>query len=343
MTSQSILISCQWDWCRLTFSTVDDLQLHVKHVHVWPMKPMRKSQIALLRRIDAMDASLHGSQNIASSDSCRGQYLILVSLGSKTVALGNAEPVASLDSLVVGRGQLPTPSLDRMQSSRTQREAFRNFRYLSSPAEMASVRNLPASPNLDSLIALRESQSLPAAVERPGQTHNHKANQPFNLFQERSPNVFFSHSQSSTSSRDAVEQQPTQEDEFDGQLMGPSHSLSRVIDEKDLTGNGFTDTELQWPASDDEVDGLPPLPKDVHDSDSPPIPNQSLGSSSIVAGKRFHSGSLDFSSGRGNASIASIPNVSTSIVGSQESHELTFALQTQAPYSSQSVDSSQSQ
>ncbi|KAH7889954.1 hypothetical protein F5I97DRAFT_1924464 [Phlebopus sp. FC_14] len=301
MTSKSILISCQWDWCRLTFSNLDDLQLHVKHDHVWPMKPMRKSQIALLRRIDAID----GSQN--SSDSCRGQYLILVSLGSKPPALGNAEPVAALDSLAVGRGKLS----DRMQSSRTQREAFRTFRHLSSPAEMASVRNLPPSPNLDSLIALRGPQSLPAA--------------------------------SSTSSQDAVEQQLTQEDEFDGQLMGPSHVVN-INNEKDLTDNKFADTDLQWPASDDEVDALQPLPEDIHDSDSSPIPNQSLASSSIGTGKRFHSGFLELSSGRGNASIASTPNGSTNVVDPQ-SHELTqsFALQTQPPYFSQSVDASQSQ
>ncbi|KIL00046.1 hypothetical protein PAXRUDRAFT_822066 [Paxillus rubicundulus Ve08.2h10] len=72
VASTSSVISCRWDWCRSTFSDLDALETHVKHTHIWPMKPMSKADIVLLRRLDLQ--SLHSSENTDSTS--RGGYAL---------------------------------------------------------------------------------------------------------------------------------------------------------------------------------------------------------------------------------------------------------------------------
>jgi len=50
------LFFCYWDWCRLTFSTVDELTSHVRYDHIWKLQPMSKREIMLMRREDAKAA-----------------------------------------------------------------------------------------------------------------------------------------------------------------------------------------------------------------------------------------------------------------------------------------------
>ncbi|KAG8218647.1 hypothetical protein J3R82DRAFT_4311 [Butyriboletus roseoflavus] len=64
------VVSCRWDWCRSSFASIDALDTHVKHDHIWPMKPMRKAEIALMRRMDLQ--SLHSPPNTDSSIISRG-------------------------------------------------------------------------------------------------------------------------------------------------------------------------------------------------------------------------------------------------------------------------------
>jgi hypothetical protein len=55
---------CCWDWCRLTFSTVDELASHVRHNHIWKLQPMSKHEITRMRRRNAEE-----SQSMSDSGS----------------------------------------------------------------------------------------------------------------------------------------------------------------------------------------------------------------------------------------------------------------------------------
>jgi len=47
---------CYWDWCRLTFTAVDDLASHVRHDHIRTLQPMNKQEIMRMRKWDAEEA-----------------------------------------------------------------------------------------------------------------------------------------------------------------------------------------------------------------------------------------------------------------------------------------------
>ncbi|KIL00047.1 hypothetical protein PAXRUDRAFT_371339 [Paxillus rubicundulus Ve08.2h10] len=224
------------------------------------------------------------------------------------------------------------------------------FEQPSSAPAIPSSPALPASLAFEALVSQDGKTGLTAAVETLEKTHNHKAIQlPCLTSQEHSP-PSHSHSQSSTSSRSAVEQQLTQEDEIaplHDQRLPSSTQISQPQSEP-------ADAELRWPASDEEVDEAPlaPLiPEQVPISDQPLIPHRSPVSRHPLSfpdngrGKCFRSRSLDIfrpANGHGVGSSMNGPlnsGVSQKSLGSSQP----FVLQTQAPYFSQTIDWSQSQ
>jgi hypothetical protein len=46
------LHECRWGWCRLNFPTAATLKHHVIHDHVRQSKPVKRGDLAMLRRID---------------------------------------------------------------------------------------------------------------------------------------------------------------------------------------------------------------------------------------------------------------------------------------------------
>ncbi|KAF9247359.1 hypothetical protein BU15DRAFT_70172 [Melanogaster broomeanus] len=297
IASTSSILSCRWDWCRLTFSNLDALESHVKHDHIWPMQPMRKADIALMRRLDLQ--SLHSSANTDSTSPSRG-------------------PVA-------------VPSEDDQSGTRTP-----PLSYIWSAVFACRSPVIPKVTSFPGLRSSREtrwevwSHSEHREVRKDGQPQG-KSGSTFIFNFRQHP------SQSSTDSRDVVEQHLTQEDE-----MEPPHDQrSPPPAENPQTENEFTDTELRWPASDDEEDESQPsihkilISNQQFDTDRSPVSKQtyqSFGPSSNGRWQRVLSGSLDIKG-------------SSDPCASQELHDFSqpFALQTQAPYFSQAMDGSQSQ
>jgi hypothetical protein len=115
----------------------------------------------------------------------------------------------------------------------------------------------------------------------------------------------------------------------------------------------LTDAELRWPASDDEVDEALPAPLIPEEipiyqpliPDRSPVPRHPFSFPDNGRGKGFRSRSLDIFRPANGHGVGSSTNGSLNPRASQESRGSSqpFALQTQAPYFSQTVDWSQSQ
>jgi hypothetical protein len=97
VASTSNVISCRWDWCRSTLSDLDALETHVKHTHIWPMKPMSKADIALLRRLD-----LQSSSNTDSTSFSGGGYLILLYLDGKLSRMAYLQDLTLFSARMIG-------------------------------------------------------------------------------------------------------------------------------------------------------------------------------------------------------------------------------------------------
>lgn len=48
----SVLISCQWDQCKVLLPSRDELLNHIRVEHIIPMMPMRKNEILLMKKLD---------------------------------------------------------------------------------------------------------------------------------------------------------------------------------------------------------------------------------------------------------------------------------------------------
>ncbi|KIJ70116.1 hypothetical protein HYDPIDRAFT_104787 [Hydnomerulius pinastri MD-312] len=334
VASTSTTISCQWDWCRLTFSSLDALETHVKHDHVWPMKPMRRTDIALMKRLDAQ--SFHSTPNNTESSNFSAGPVVTVSEEDPSMP-GTRTPSRSMPL---------TPSSWKHKDS-TQNKTFSTFGQLSSPAEILSPPSLPASPALETLVRRGGRSSASAAVERFERTHNRQANSPSPLSSRKRSPTFIQHSQSSTSSKDAVEQHLTQDDEMES----PHKPLQPPSSKNPLPENEVADTELLWPGSDDEGDEPAALPAGAQISSQPQPPSSQNHLSfkpSPGRGQRFRHGFLGVPLTGDGGSIGPVGhtlNGSSDPRASQESHSFPqpFALQTQASYFSQNIDWSQSQ
>ncbi|KAI9574669.1 hypothetical protein HD554DRAFT_76864 [Boletus coccyginus] len=250
----SSVISCRWDWCPASFPSIDTLDTHVKHEHIWPMKPMRKAEIALMRRMDLQ--SLHSSPNTDSSFFSRGPIEGLSRFKTPPLA---ASPIS-------------TPETHR----RAENEVFDTFTQLSSPIQTHSPKGLPASPAFEAL--MRHDSRPSAAVEMFERTNGRKANQRLCVPpHQHSPTRL---SQSSGSSQEVVEQHLTQEVDVGSQPQPLLPSQPQIENE-------LADAELRWP-TDDEADVAATIGtqnSEQHVSKQP--------GSSPVRGQNFRCGSLN--------------------------------------------------
>ncbi|KAF8138476.1 hypothetical protein EV363DRAFT_1154916 [Boletus edulis] len=205
------VFSCRWDWCRSSFASIDALHTHVKLEHIWPMKPMRKAEIALMRRMDLQ--SLHSSPNTDSS---------IVSQG-----------------LITGVSPTKTPLLAAPSTSTPT-----TFAQLSSPPQTLSPQRLPASPAFESLVGQDRHSGLSAAMKIFERAHGHKPNQHPRLSPHQRSPTHRPISESSGSSQEIVEQQLTQEEDVG--LQPPPLLPSELSVERELV-----DAELRWPTDDE--------------------------------------------------------------------------------------------
>ncbi|KAG9317469.1 hypothetical protein JVU11DRAFT_1671 [Chiua virens] len=235
--STSSVIACRWDWCRSTFSSIDALETHVKHDHIWPMKPMSKAEITLMRRLDLQ--SLH----------------------------------SSLDSSVISRGiPLSSPRTPSASPPKTRRlscsEEFDTFTQLSSPPRTQSPDKLPVSPAFERLIKQNGHTGLSAAVEMFERTRRLKTN--------RSPRLP-SHSRSpmrrprsaSSGSSQVVEWQLTQDDPGSQSLLAPEPQIENG---PTSTKGPPADNETDPPASKEIQNSEQPEPQQRYRLSSIPDP-----------------------------------------------------------------------
>jgi len=258
MTTVSTFL-CRWDWCRASLPSIDALDTHVKHEHIWPMKPMQKEEIALMRRMDLQ--SLHSSPDTDSS---------IISGG-----------------LIAGVSRNKTPPL-APSTPETQEpldnDVFDTFARLSSP-QIHSPQRLPVSPAFEGLIKQDGHSGLSAAVEMFDRKNGRKATQRLRLpSHQRSP-THRPLSQSSSSSQEVVEQHLTQEDD-----VGPQPEPEQQIE------NELANAELRWP-TDDESDAV--ATEGIQNSGQPVSKQKYRSGSSFVSakGRNFRYGSLNVSLG----------------------------------------------
>lgn len=115
-----------------------------------------------------------------------------------------------------------------LQTTPTRRD-FSNFAQLSSPSDTSSITSLPQSPDLSTL-SLRPN--LMAQIDAFDQRHSKL----LEVTQgDRPPLLHHSHSQSSSSSQDAVERQLTQDDVMD---------ICVQIEKPEVVQNGATESTI---------------------------------------------------------------------------------------------------
>lgn len=255
-----------------------------------------------------------------------------------------------------------------LQTTPTRHE-FSNFAQLSSPSDTSSITSLPQSPDLSTL-SLRPN--LMAQIDAFDQRHSRL----LEVTQgDRPPLLHHSHSQSSSSSQDAVERQLTQDDVIDvsvqierpevvqsGATEGAILSTSESEDPARMISSiiADADADLQWPESEPEftpVNRSPQIsPAAVGEAAeqleyrSPLVVLQSNRGTSFRSGTLYISPSPQRTKSRSAPQspqrVVYSPQVSqeTSSSGvSQSSDSRPLVLQTQAPYQSQSYDLSPSQ
>ena len=233
----------------------------------------------------------------------------------------------SLDSLPTAP---PSPISETHQ--RSENDEFETFTQLSSPPQTQSPPTLPTSPAFEGLVRQNGHSGLSAAVEIFERTHGHKANR----HHRSAPNR--PHSSSSGSSQEVVEQQLTQEDDVGSQPQ-PLLPLSELQAEDELV-----DTELRWPTADEAKNML--ASEEIRNSEQL-MPEQNPLQDSTpdsTRGQNFHCGSLDVildTNGQGASPPTSSGAPHDSEVSQSQSQPI--VLQTQAPYSSQAMDWSQTQ
>ena len=273
------------------------------------MKPMRKADLVLMRRMDLQ--SLHSSLDADSSIISRGISPPSVRAGLYTsMTLG----------LLTGLPRAKTP---QQAHERPEDGVFDTFTQLSSPPKTHSPQKLPALPGLDSMIG-QVGQELSAVAEIFERVQGHEAYQRLSLpSRPRSP-MHRPLSDSSDSSQEVVEQQLTPEDDAGPRSRPPLPP--QLPNESE-----HVDVELRWP-TDDESD-VPTTEMIQNSEQSVPEQNHLPDSSPDSArGKNFRCASL-------NVPLAVDSQGASTPHTSQGSHSQSqpIILQTQAPYSSQTT------
>ncbi|KAG2154948.1 uncharacterized protein EDB93DRAFT_125496 [Suillus bovinus] len=283
---------CCWDWCRLTFSTVDELASHVRHDHIWQLQPMSKKEIVRMRKQDAADAQSmsetsgsslpvpfsNNSSNVNSTNqgSSGSQPVTSSRAPSRILSPTSVTPPISHQSTSFPPQEKrpPLPAAHRvdlhqpsaaLQATPARGRDFPSFAQLSSPADTSSntssIVSLPQSPDLSTL-SFRPN--LTAQIDSFDRRHSRLSE-----IAQAHANMSLHHSRtdSSSSSQDAVERQLLREDAADvsiqsiqapetvhnGAAEGAALSTS---DDPTTNVAGMTvdmaDADLQWPESEPE-------------------------------------------------------------------------------------------
>ncbi|KAJ8592530.1 hypothetical protein M405DRAFT_812511 [Rhizopogon salebrosus TDB-379] len=280
---------CYWDWCRLIFSTVDELASHVRHNHIWKLQPMHKHEITRMRRQNAEEAqSMSGSlgssvpvchhegpsrltcTNSADQGSPASRSLDLSQAHtSQALSTGPPTPPTTHHSTSPFQSERTSPAIhgvDLHQDATLQttpaRRGFPHFAQLSSPADTSSIASLPRSPDMSTL-------SLRPNIATQIDAFDRRHSRLIEVTQgERPLSLRHSCSQSSCSSQEAVERQLTQDDVMDvsvqikkpeadqnGTTEGAALSTSEAEDPAAMFSGliADADADLQWPESEPEL------------------------------------------------------------------------------------------
>ncbi|KAG1806645.1 uncharacterized protein HD556DRAFT_1323269 [Suillus plorans] len=282
---------CCWDWCRLTFSTVDELASHVRHDHIWQLQPMSKKEIVRMRKQDAAEAQSmtessgssvpvplsnsrshlscanstdqgsSGSQPFASSRAPPSRILSTTSLTPHTSHQSSSFPPPEKTPPLpaVHRVNLHKPSAS-LQAALAKGRDFPSFAQLSSPADTSSIASLPQSPDLSTL-SFRPN--IAAQIDSFDRRHSRLSE----IAQALNMSLHRSRTDSSSSSQDAVERQLLREDAADVSIQSiqapetvhngaaEGAALSTSDDPATIvTGMivDVADADLQWPESESE-------------------------------------------------------------------------------------------
>ncbi|KAG1840098.1 hypothetical protein DFJ58DRAFT_96062 [Suillus subalutaceus] len=369
---------CCWDWCRLTFSTVDELASHVRHDHIWELQPMSKKEIMRMRKQEAVEA-----QSMTESGSSvpvhlpnGGLHLYPTdqgSSGSQPFTSSPAPPsgILSPTSLIHPTSRQSTSFPPQKKTPPLPAPArapdLPSFAQLSSPADTSSIAFLPRSPDLSTLLF---HPNLAAQID----SFDRRRSRLSEIAQTHA-NMSLQHSRtdSSSSSQDAVERQLIREDAADVstqsiQMQAPETvhndaaegaALSTSKDPASIVAGtvvDIADADLQWPESEPEhtpASRPRPLSPPAKSEDveriehrSPPVVTQN------DRGRHIRSGTLHISPlPKGTAlKTASGPSqssqdsqtTSNSSLSQDSAQSSSLILQTQAPYQSQSYELSRS-
>lgn len=259
---------CCWDWCRLTFSTVDELASHVRHDHIWGLQPMSKKEIVRMRKQDAVEAQsmtessgsslpvhlsnggLHvsstnsmdqgssGSQPSASLRTPPSRILSLTSLTPPTShqltsfpPLQKTPPPSAMHGLMLHQ---PSAAL---QSNPVRGRDFPSFAQLSSPADTSSIASLPRSPDLSTL-SLRPN--FAAQIDSFDQRRSRLGE-----IAQRHANLSLHHSRtdSSSSSQNSVERQLIRDDVADVSIQSVQIQASETAHNGAAEGAALSTSE----------------------------------------------------------------------------------------------------
>ncbi|KAG2156214.1 hypothetical protein DEU56DRAFT_975818 [Suillus clintonianus] len=283
---------CCWDWCRLTFSTVDELASHVRHNHIWKLQPMSKKEIVLMRKQDADEARSmsepsgssvpvhfpNGGLQLSSADSteqvssCSEPFDSSRAPPSQILSPGPLMPPTTHTSTSFPPPDTtpPPPAMHgvdlqqpstALQATPARGRRFPSFAQLSSPADISSIASLPRSPDLSAL-SLRPN--LAAQIDSFDRRHSRLSENAQTRANTRP--LQHSFSDSSSSSQDAVERQLIREDIADVsvQIQAPEAvhngaaegaALSTSEDPATIVADmvlDIADADLQWPESEPE-------------------------------------------------------------------------------------------
>ncbi|KAG2349067.1 hypothetical protein BDR05DRAFT_1055971 [Suillus weaverae] len=324
---------CCWDWCRLTFSTIDELASHVRHDHIRELQPMNKKEIVRMRKQDAAEAQSmtessgssvpvhlsNGGSHLSSAD-----YTDQGSSGSQPFASSRAHPsrILSPTSLTPPTShqstsfpppeQTPPPhavhGVDLRQPSTPARgRDFPSFAQLSSPADTSSIASLPRSPDLSTLSFRPDLAGQIDSFDRRHSRLSEIAQTHANM------SLHHSRTDSSSSSQDAVERQLIREDAADISIQSIQIQTPETVHNDTAEGAALStsenpativagmavdvaDADLQWPESEPER-----TPASRPRQLSPPAEREPIEyhSSPIVIqsdrGRHFRSGTLHIS------------------------------------------------
>lgn len=366
---------CCWDWCRLTFSTVDELASHVRHDHIWELQPMSKKEIVRMRKKEAAEAQsmtessgssvpVHLSNGGLHSYSTDQGLLGFQPFTSSAPPSGILSPTSLMPPNSRQSTSFPPPNKISPLPAPARASDFPSFAQLSSPADTSSVASLPRSPDLSTLLF---RPNLAAQIDSFDRRHSRLSE-----IAQTHANMSLQHSRtdSSSSSQDAVERQLIREDAADVSIQsiqmqvpetvhnGAAEGAASSISEDPAaivasTVVDIADADLQWPESDPEhTPASQPRPlsppaksEDVECIESPVVTQNDRG-------RHFRSGTLHISPlpkgtapktafGRSQSSQDS-QMTSNSSLSQDSAQSSSLVLQTQAPYQSQSYELSQS-